>query len=187
MESLDLQVTGRGGVPATGVTAVALNVTAAFPTAESYLTAWPAGESRPTASNLNYRAGVIVPNLVVVKVPPSGLVSLYNNAGQTDVVADVVGWFGQPAVSVGVTRAVAAHDFFFNPDNVVAPAGSTVTMTFTNASESSEQHTFTSPPVGVDQATDAGGQVTFTFTMPGTATGFYCRIHNIMVGTLTPG
>src|SRR5262249_59435927 len=40
--SLDLQVTGRGGVPA-GATAVVLNVTVTNPTAQSFLTAWPTG------------------------------------------------------------------------------------------------------------------------------------------------
>ena len=36
-------VAGRGGVPATGVGAVALNVTATNPTANGYLTVWPTG------------------------------------------------------------------------------------------------------------------------------------------------
>ncbi|MBW3576111.1 MAG: thrombospondin type 3 repeat-containing protein, partial [Actinobacteria bacterium] len=45
--TLGLQVTGRGGVPATGVSAVVMNVTVTEPTASSYLTAWPAGTSRP--------------------------------------------------------------------------------------------------------------------------------------------
>ena len=92
--AIDLQVTGRGGVPATGVSAVALNVTVTEPTALSYLTAWPAGEARPLASNLNYTAGQTVPNLVVVKVGASGRVSLYNHAGTTHLIADVSGWYG---------------------------------------------------------------------------------------------
>lgn len=41
--TLSLQVTGRGGVPATGVPAVVLNVTAIDATAPTFLTAWPAG------------------------------------------------------------------------------------------------------------------------------------------------
>jgi len=92
--AIDLQVTGRGGVPVTGVSAVALNVTVTEPTALSYLTAWPTGDARPLASNLNYTAGQTVPNLVVVKVGAGGKVSLYNNAGTTHVIADVSGWYG---------------------------------------------------------------------------------------------
>jgi outer membrane protein assembly factor BamB len=92
--TLALQVAGQGGVPATGATAVVLNVTVTEPTFDSYLTAWPAGDTRPLASNLNFVAGETVPNLVVVKVGDGGKVDLYNNGGTTHVVADVAGWFG---------------------------------------------------------------------------------------------
>lgn len=91
---LTVQVTGRGGVPASGVSAVVLNVTATEPTTPSYLTAWPSGTTRPLASNLNYTAGQTVPNLVVVPVGAGGGVSLYNNNGSVHLVADVAGWYG---------------------------------------------------------------------------------------------
>ena len=89
-----LQVTGRGGVPADGVSAVVLNVTVTQPTADSFLTLWPAGQALPLVSNLNFVPGQTVPNLVVVKVGAGGQVNLYNLAGATDVLADVAGWFG---------------------------------------------------------------------------------------------
>ncbi|HEX2117730.1 MAG TPA: hypothetical protein VHF91_00980, partial [Acidimicrobiales bacterium] len=92
--TLSVQVTGRGGVPGTGVAAVVLNVTVTEPTAVSYLTAWPAGETRPLASNLNYAAGQTVPNLVTVKVGAGGRIHLYNNLGWAHVIADVAGWYG---------------------------------------------------------------------------------------------
>jgi hypothetical protein len=91
--SLSLKVTGVGGVPAAGVTGVAMNVTVTEPTAAGYLTVHPSDAERPLASNLNFVPGQTVPNLVVVRVPPNGLVNLYNFAGSTHVVADVVGWF----------------------------------------------------------------------------------------------
>jgi hypothetical protein len=47
-----LQVTGRGGVPVSGVEAVVMNVTVANPTVASPVTVWPAG-AIPNASNLN--------------------------------------------------------------------------------------------------------------------------------------
>jgi hypothetical protein len=86
-------VLGRGGVPATGVGAVVLNVTATNPTAASYLTVWPSGSAKPLASNLNYVSDETIPNLVIAKVGTNGQVSLYNGIGSTDVIADVVGWF----------------------------------------------------------------------------------------------
>ena len=70
-----------------------MNVTVTQPTAPSLLTVWPTRETRPTASNLNYVANQTVPNLVVVKVGTGGKVDLFNDAGGTHVVSDVVGWF----------------------------------------------------------------------------------------------
>ena len=89
----NLTVVGRGSVPATGVGAVALNVTVTNPTRSSFLTVWPSGAGRPTASNLNFVAGQTVPNMVVAKVGAGGQVSIYNNTGSVDVVVDVLGWF----------------------------------------------------------------------------------------------
>jgi hypothetical protein len=105
---LDLQVTGQGGIPASGVEAVVVNVTVTEPTAPSYLTAWPAGATRPLAANLNYLPGQTVPNLVVVKVGDLGRISLYNAAGSTHVVADVAGWFGADALG-GYTSVVPSR------------------------------------------------------------------------------
>ena len=48
--SIVLQVTGRGGIPATGVDAVVLNLTATNVSAPTYITAWPDGTARPVAS-----------------------------------------------------------------------------------------------------------------------------------------
>ncbi len=99
--TLNLQVTGRGGVPSAGVSAVVLNVTVTEASAVSFLTAWPTGQARPLASNLNYVSGQTVPNLVVVKTGAEGRVSLYNNSGSTHMVADVAGWYGEVGGTTG--------------------------------------------------------------------------------------
>jgi len=91
--SQDVQITGRNGVPATGVSAVVLNATVTEPTQPSFLTVWPTGFPRPTASNLNYVPGETVPNLVTVGLGVGGKVSLYNNNGSTHAVFDVVGYY----------------------------------------------------------------------------------------------
>jgi hypothetical protein len=92
--TINLQVTGRGGVPATGVSGVVLNVTVTNPTGPGYVTAYPAGAARPLASNLNYVAGLTVPNLVQVAVGSLGQVDLFVGGSSTDLVADVEGWVG---------------------------------------------------------------------------------------------
>ena len=96
-----IQVTGRGLVPASGVAAVVMNVTVTDTTAPSYLTVYPTGFTRPTASNLNWVAGQTVPNLVEVPVGNGGQVTVYNAAGNTDVIADVAGWINQPVATPG--------------------------------------------------------------------------------------
>ncbi|MDQ4069361.1 MAG: hypothetical protein M3203_07815, partial [Actinomycetota bacterium] len=91
--TVELQVTGRGGVPASGVSAVVLNVTATQPSTTSFLTVFPTGQTRPGASNLNVVANQTATNVVVAKVGTGGKVSLYNALGTVHVVADVAGWY----------------------------------------------------------------------------------------------
>jgi len=93
----ELQVTGLGGaseVPASAV-AVVMNVTATGSTANSFVTAWPAGAGQPTASNLNFGVGQTIPNLVTVKLGTGGKVSFATAAGAVDLVADVVGFYDE--------------------------------------------------------------------------------------------
>ncbi|MET7693000.1 PKD domain-containing protein [Streptomyces sp. NPDC005483] len=90
---LRLKVLGAGGIPASGVTAVTMNVTDADATANSYVTVYPDGSGRPTASNLNFTAGRVNPNLVTVRVGGDGYVDLYNAHGHVDLIADVQGYF----------------------------------------------------------------------------------------------
>jgi hypothetical protein len=92
-QTVDLQVTGSGGVPSSGVGAVVLNVTATSPTSAGFLTVFPTGVARPNASNLNFKAGETIPNRVMVGVGTGGKVSIFNPAGATQVIADVNGWF----------------------------------------------------------------------------------------------
>ncbi len=90
-------VLGVGGVPATGVQSVVLNMTVAEPTQGGFVTIYPTGEARPTASNLNFAAGETVPNLVQARVGVDGTVEAFLNAGSSHLIADVVGWFASNA------------------------------------------------------------------------------------------
>ncbi len=104
-----LQVDGRGGLPASGVGAVVLNVTVTQAKAGGYITAYPDQETRPGTSNLNFSAGQTVPNLVVVPVGKDGKVNLYNGSGGTvQLLADISGYFaaGDPA-SAGAFGALS--------------------------------------------------------------------------------
>jgi hypothetical protein len=90
--TLTLAVWDHFGVPSTA-TAVIVNVTATDTTASSLLTVYPSTSPRPIASDLNWTAGVTVPNLVVGTLGSTGSISFYNAKGMTDVVVDLVGYF----------------------------------------------------------------------------------------------
>jgi large repetitive protein len=123
--SVNLKVTGRGGVPGSGVGAVVLNVTAVDQTSRSFVTVYPAGSSRPTASNLNPTPGIVATNVVVTNVGTNGEISIYNNSGTVNVIVDVQGWFTQsPAFTpVGPSRLVDTRDGFTTIDGVDAGGG----------------------------------------------------------------
>src|SRR5207302_5129850 len=111
---ISLQVGGRGGVPMNGAAAVVLNVTVTNPTASGFVTAWPEGESRPNASNLNFVRGQTIPNRVIVKLGANGKVDLYNLQGSVDLVADVNGWF-----SDGTTAAAGSTFSGLTPSRIL--------------------------------------------------------------------
>ncbi len=101
--TVSVKVTGRGGVPASGVSAVVLNVTAVAPTRSGFVTVYGPG-SRPTASNLNFVAGRTVANLVIVPVSATGTVKLFNgSAGTTHLLADVAGYYRSDTTPAPVT------------------------------------------------------------------------------------
>ena len=90
---LPVQVTGLAGVPAAGVSAVALNVTVLGSAAPGFATVFPAAGAVPRASNVNFAAGEVVPNRVVVPVGEDGRVTVASSV-PADVVVDVSGYFG---------------------------------------------------------------------------------------------
>ena len=108
-QAMPVPVAGHGGVPAmsdpTPPNAVVANVTVTDTTTGSYLTAWPDGADRPLASDLNWNANVTIPNLVVVGLGADGAIDVYNAAGCTAVIVDVVGYYSGPvpAPHLGIT------------------------------------------------------------------------------------
>ena len=71
LKVLTVKVTGTADVPDAGVAAVSLNVTVVDSVGSGFATVYPCGP-RPLASNLNFVAGDIVPNLVIAPVSPNG-------------------------------------------------------------------------------------------------------------------
>ncbi len=90
-EVLELTVVGHGGVPDSGVGAVALNVTAVDALGAGFVTVYPCGPM-PTTSNVNYVAGQTVPNAVIAPLSDDGRVCFYTFKS-IHLVVDVSAWF----------------------------------------------------------------------------------------------
>nr|WP_095873698.1 hypothetical protein [Streptomyces sp. TLI_235] len=133
-QTVDLQVAGRGGVPAGGAESVVLNVTVTDPAGPGFLTAWPAGQARPTASSLNWTAGRTVPNLVTVPLGADGRVSLYvGSSGSAQLVADVLGYHtktvpGSAFTPVGPERLLDTRTGNGRPGTAAVAGGETVRL-----------------------------------------------------------
>jgi hypothetical protein len=122
-----------------GADAVVLNVTAVNPTASSYLTILPDGGAPPTMtpSSLNYTRGAVVANQVTVPLGPDGKLRIKNDAGSTDLVIDVAGYFdgghGAGFLPVDPTRLADTRPAF-NIGEHATPLG-TVTRSVAVAGE----------------------------------------------------
>lgn len=72
--------------------ALVLNVTVAGASAPGYLTVYPDGVPRPTASNLNFTSGITVANLVITMTGPHGDTDFFNGStGGLPLVIDMEG------------------------------------------------------------------------------------------------
>ncbi len=81
-----------------------INVTAVAPSAGTFVSVVPtAPVGTPSTSNLNVAAGRVQANLVLVPVGPDGAIHLYNSAGNTNLLVDVMAYL-QTGAPVG-TRA----------------------------------------------------------------------------------
>jgi len=87
--TVELQVSGRGNVPA-GNQTVVLNVTAISSPGTGFVTAYPCGQARPDVSVLNMVPGATVNNHLVVDTGTGGKVCVYVSSG-THMLVDVEG------------------------------------------------------------------------------------------------
>lgn len=89
-------VDGDCGIPARPA-AVAVNLAAVSPASSGYLTAFPRGADRPLAATVNYPAGGVTSNEVLIPVSTTALydMSVYSHR-QSHVVGDIVGYYMAP-------------------------------------------------------------------------------------------
>lgn len=95
------------GIPA-AASAVATAITAVGPKAAGYLRAWPTGTAIPTATALNFRAGVSITNSAIVPLAGGALELRATTSTPTDVVVDATGYY----LPLGATPRPAAASVF---------------------------------------------------------------------------
>ena len=156
------------GVVAAGQAAVVINLTAVTPTGAGFATAYPFGVTRPLASSVNYTAGAIVNNSIVVALP-SPLTTkdftVYTFA-TSDFVADIVGYYAPPvATALQCTRQfgsfvnVPANTYGFGV-SATCPTGYTATGLGIEAAAN---------VVMADSAISGSGGTIFTYNLGSTA------------------
>ena len=92
-ERIEVVVAGRAGVPATGVSAVSLNVTATSTSTRGgfgYITVYPCTATVPDTSSVNFADGATVANSVLTPLSADGTVC-FTVYGSAHIIADVNG------------------------------------------------------------------------------------------------
>ncbi|MBX9245262.1 S8 family serine peptidase, partial [Actinotalea ferrariae] len=94
---VDVQVTGRNGVPA-DASAVVLNLAATGVVGRTHVRVYPTpadseDQTPPDIANLNAAAGRDQPNLVTVRVGDGGRIRLYSHSAALFLVADLAGYY----------------------------------------------------------------------------------------------
>ena len=129
-QRLDLRVPGVGKLPAEGIGAVALNISATCASAPTTVSAWPGGVAKPASVALNVPAGVGASALTVTALGGGGVVSLANRSGTTELAVHVVGYY--PVVGGQVfrpTTTLRLYDSRRDPAGPLTAGGQrTVTM-----------------------------------------------------------
>ena len=98
---LTVQVTGQGGVPSSGVSAVVANVTITSPTETGMVSVYPAGVALPLTSTMDFLATQTKADLAEVAVGRNGQISIYNSTGWTQIIVDVEGWYDSSGPTSG--------------------------------------------------------------------------------------
>ena len=115
-DTVAIRLTGRAGVPATGVAAVTVNLTAVdtiAPDVGGFVSVYPCAspnEGPPNVSNLNFTTGETLANFVVAPIPAdaSAPLTCIHVFGLAHLLLDVTGWFasGSDLTVIRPTRIV---------------------------------------------------------------------------------
>ncbi len=176
--TITAQVSGFDGVLSGELDAV-LDVTAVQPSAPGYLTVYPAGASKPAASDVNFPAGDTVANLVEVALSASGRIDVTDGAasGTVNVLVDLEGY-----VAPGTSGAPGDA---FTP---TAPQRIADTRCFNPSFTAADTTYCAAVPNAVVPAGQVPAKTSVTITVPAGLSGAVAVVANLTVADATaPG
>lgn len=88
--TIEVPVTGRGGVPV-GASSALVNLATVAPSGRGFATLYPCTDTPPNASSLNYEASANISNATLVRLSEAGSICVSTSA-ETDIVLDVLGY-----------------------------------------------------------------------------------------------
>jgi hypothetical protein len=91
-----LTVAGAGGLPASGVAAVSVNLTVTGTTQDGYLVAYPDGTATPGTSDVDWQGATTKATAAIIPVGADGKIDIANGStdgGISQVLVDVTGYF----------------------------------------------------------------------------------------------
>jgi hypothetical protein len=89
---VSLGVTGGAAAIPTTASAVLLNITVVGPTVAGFVTVYSDGTPQPATSTVDFKAGETIANMAIVAVT-DGFVDIVDNAGTTNALVDVSGYY----------------------------------------------------------------------------------------------
>jgi hypothetical protein len=187
------------GVVPTGAVAAMVTLTSTRATGITYLSAFPTGSTGGTGTSVvNAVPGADIANSAPVQLAADGTISVYNNAGQVDVIVDVVGWYvpdgGADFWPLAPARAASSGGLgpaqtrlVSNPDERIPANAVAVALNLTTTQTAGNSYVVAYPAAGERPATSngnaRGGLDVANGTIVGLSDGGY-RVYN-NAGTVT--
>jgi Subtilase family len=131
-ESVRVDVPAGIGVPASGVSALVVNVTATEAGGGGYLQALPTGAAPGRTSTVNYVAGQTAATHAIVPLGADGTISIFTS-NTTHIVVDVMGYITDgtvPASAAGLFVPIAPDRYYDSRSapNTIHAGGSIITI-----------------------------------------------------------
>ncbi|MBR7832072.1 hypothetical protein KDL01_02310 [Actinospica durhamensis] len=134
--SLTVTVAGVGGVPSTGVTAVALDVTASGSAGNGFLVSYAPGGTVPAGTDVTYRTGQAHTGLIVVPLVQGKFVIDNGGPQSVDLAMDVEGYYepgtGSGFQPVGPVRVLDDRSGLGGAGATPVPAGGVAMLPYSS-------------------------------------------------------